>query len=194
LKVAEPNKFGEFAPSPPPCADRNATARAALTGLAPIVSRQTVLLILGSFPGVQSIERQQYYAHPQNHFWKILQALWPAHPLPMAREHYAQRCQWLLDRGLGLWDVYANCRREGSLDSAIRDPVVNDFARLRPQLPRLAAIVHNGGESFRHARHTAALGVPVHRLPSSSPANATWSFERKVNAWREVFALYLPLG
>ena len=81
--------------------------------------------------------------------------------------------------------------REGSLDSAIRDAVVNDIAGLR--LPALAAIAHNGGESFRHARHTRTLGVPVHRLPSSSPANASWSFERKVAAWREVFAQYLPV-
>jgi len=170
---------------------RPGDAKAVLTGLAPIVSGNTALLILGSFPGARSIAQQQYYAHPQNHFWRILQALWPANPLPVGDDSYQKRSRWLLDRGLGVWDVYASCEREGSLDSAIRDAVVNDIASLC--LPKLAAIAHNGGESFKHARHTRTLGVPVHRLPSSSPANASWSFERKVQAWREVFERYLVI-
>ncbi|VTU40111.1 DNA-deoxyinosine glycosylase [Variovorax sp. PBS-H4] len=166
-------------------------ARAVLTGLAPIVSEATVLLILGSFPGARSIEQQQYYAHPQNQFWRILQSIWPDSPLPAGADSYQRRSEWLLARQLGLWDVYRCCRREGSLDAAIRDAVPNDIASLR--LPALAAIAHNGGESFRHARHTRALGVPVHRLPSSSPAHASWSLERKAAAWREVIAQYLPV-
>ena len=165
-----------------------APAPVLLQGLAPVVGPHTALLILGSFPGARSLALQQYYAHPQNHFWKILQALWPQHALPAAdaANGYAARCGWLLDRGLGLWDVYARCTRSGSLDSAIRDAVPNDVAALK--LPRLGAIAHNGGESFRHARHTAALGVPVHRLPSTSPANASWSFASKLDAWRAVVA------
>ncbi|MDQ0587284.1 DNA-deoxyinosine glycosylase [Variovorax paradoxus] len=159
-----------------------------LAGLAPIVSPATVVLILGSFPGVRSLELQQYYAHPQNQFWKILQAVWPRHPLPVGADSYPEKKEWLLDRGLGVWDVYAACEREGSLDSAIRAPVANDIAGLH--LPRLAAIAHNGGESFKHARHTRTLGVPVYQLPSTSPANASWSFERKLAAWREVFVAH----
>lgn len=58
---------------------------------------------------------------------------------------------------------------------------------MRRECPQLQAIAHNGGESFRHARQTQALGLPVYRLPSTSPANASWSFERKLAAWREVF-------
>jgi len=54
--------------------------------------------------------------------------------------------------------------------------------------PRLAAIAHNGGESFKHAARTAALGVPVYKLPSTSPANASWSFERKLSAWAALMA------
>ncbi len=172
-------------------ASRPVDADAVLTGLAPIVSENTALLILGSFPGARSIAEQRYYAHPQNHFWKILQALWPANPLPAGADSYQKRSEWLLGRGLGVWDVYASCRREGSLDTAIRDAVVNDIVSLR--LPKLVAIAHNGGESFKHARHTRKLGVPVYRLPSSSPANASWSFERKVRAWREVFERYLDI-
>jgi len=158
-----------------------------LTGLPPLVSDQTRLLILGSFPGVASLAAQQYYGHPQNHFWKILQAIWPSSPCPAGVNSYQIRSEWLLDRKLGLWDVYAACEREGSLDSRIRQPVVNDFAQLQRLCPRLEAIAHNGGESFKHARHTALLGLPVYKLPSTSPANASWSFARKLAAWREVF-------
>jgi len=158
-----------------------------LTGLAPVVSERTVLLVLGSFPGAASLRAGQYYAHPQNHFWRILQALWPQHLLP-GPESYGERCDWLLARGLGLWDVYASCERVGSLDTRIRNAQVNDFASLRARCPRLAAIAHNGGESFRHARSTALLGGPVYRLPSTSPANASWSFDRKLTAWAELLA------
>jgi len=155
-----------------------------LTGLAPLVSPDTQVLILGSFPGGRSLQMQQYYAHPQNQFWKILQAIWPSSPLDMSTTSYEKRSTWLLERRLGLWDVYAACEREGSLDSAIRNAEVNDIASLH--LPHLAAIAHNGGESFKHARHTRTLGVPVVQLPSTSPANASWSFDRKLAAWRAV--------
>lgn len=161
-----------------------------LAGLPAVVSARTVVLVLGSFPGAASLRAQQYYGHPQNHFWRILQAIWPQHPLPgpAGPASYALRCEWLLARGLGLWDVYASCEREGSLDADIRHAVVNDFAALRAVAPRLAAIAHNGGESFKHAARTAALGVPVYKLPSTSPANASWSFERKLSAWAELMA------
>jgi hypoxanthine-DNA glycosylase len=161
---------------------------AVLTGLAPIVSPDTTVLILGSFPGAKSLALQQYYAHPQNQFWKILQAIWPSSPLELRASSYEIRSNWLLARGLGVWDVYASCEREGSLDTAIRNAVVNDIAGLH--LPQLSAIAHNGGESFKHARHTRTLGVPVVQLPSTSAANASWSFERKLAAWREVFAVH----
>jgi len=158
-----------------------------LTGLAPLVSPQTRLLILGSFPGAASLATQQYYGHPRNHFWPILQAIWPSSQSDICASSYQIRSDWLLAKGLGLWDVYASCEREGSLDSRIRSPVLNDLAGLKALCPALAGIAHNGGESFRHCIHTRQLGLPVYRLPSSSPANATWRFERKLAAWREVF-------
>jgi len=158
-----------------------------LTGLPPLVSSRTRLLILGSFPGAASLAAQQYYGHPQNHFWRILQAVFPSSPLPAGSDSYQKRSDWLLARQLGVWDVYASCEREGSLDSSIRQPVVNDFAQLKRLCPRLEAIAHNGGESFKHSRHTSLSGLPVYKFPSTSPANASWSFERKLVAWREVF-------
>jgi hypoxanthine-DNA glycosylase len=179
---------------------------ARLVGLPPVVSADTVVLVLGSFPGAASLRLGQYYAHPQNHFWKILQALWPRHPLPPpGPDGYAARCGWLLARRLGLWDVYGSCEREGSLDTSIRHPQVNDFARLHLACPRLAAVAHNGGESYRHARAVldsfshlrsgegcgATVGaIAAHRLPSTSPANASWSFERKLAAWADLMSAH----
>jgi hypoxanthine-DNA glycosylase len=153
------------------------------------VTNQTRMLVLGSFPGATSLARQQYYAHPQNAFWKILQAIWPSSPNNISAYSYENRINWLLGKGIGLWDVYASCEREGSLDSAIQLPQLNDLAELHRRCPDLSLIAHNGGESFRHAKLTRTLGLPVYRLPSSSPANASWSFERKLAAWREVVAL-----
>ncbi len=156
-------------------------------GLAAVADARTRALVLGSFPGLRSLQQQQYYAHPQNQFWPLLQALWPQHPQP-GRGDYAGRCEWLLARGLGLWDVYASCEREGSLDSAIRAAEVNDFAGLRQRCPRLVLALHNGGESYKHAGRVQALGLSAVKLPSTSPANAGWTFERKLQAWREALA------
>jgi hypoxanthine-DNA glycosylase len=163
----------------------SAPAEAArLVGLAPQIGRSARLVILGSFPGAESLRRQQYYAHPRNQFWAILAALWH---LDLAGSPYPQRLRVLRERGLGLWDVYGACRRNGSLDSAIEAAELNDLASLRRRAPHLQAIAHNGGESARSMRVTRALGLPVRRLPSTSPANASWSFERKLEAWRRVF-------
>jgi len=157
----------------------------ALLGLPPIADSHTRLLVLGSFPGAASLAAQEYYAHPRNHFWPILSALWA---LDLQRLSYAERVQAMQARGLGVWDVYRACRREGSLDSAIEDAVPNDLAGLVTSLPSLRMIVHNGGESARAMRLTRSLGIAVQRLPSTSPANASWSFERKLAAWRAAFA------
>ena len=153
-----------------------------LVGLPPVIGRQTRLVVLGSFPGAASLAAGQYYAHPRNQFWPLVGELLgeDLRALP-----YLQRLDRLRRRGLGLWDIYARCRREGSLDSAIEDAVLNDLASLRLRAPGLRAVAHNGGESARAMRITAALGVPVLRLPSTSPANASWSYERKLAAWRE---------
>jgi hypoxanthine-DNA glycosylase len=160
---------------------------ALLAGLAPVIASNTRLVVLGSFPGVASLRAQQYYGHPRNHFWPIVGALWGVDLMTLP---YDQRLEQARSRGLGIWDVYASCRREGSLDQAIEDATLNDLASLIQWAPGLRAVAHNGGESARAMRHTAALGLPVYKLPSTSPANASWSFERKLAAWREVFGAH----
>ena len=155
-----------------------------LQGLAPIAAPSARLLVLGSFPSVASLAAQQYYAHARNQFWPLLGALWRQ---PLADWPYAQRVAWASARGLAIWDVYARCRRPGSLDAAISDAELNDLPALVARLPRLQLIAHHGGESARAMRVTRALGLPLLRLPSTSPANASWSFERKRAAWQAAF-------
>jgi hypoxanthine-DNA glycosylase len=158
-----------------------------LRGLPPLLNANTRLVILGSFPSVRSLELQQYYAHPQNQLWRLIfSALSASSPIKYCTGSYEIRSNHLLSLGVGLWDVYAACERVGSLDSAIENAQLNDLASLRSRCPQLRAIAHNGGESYKHAKHTIPLGLPVYRLPSSSPAHASWSFERKLVVWREV--------
>ncbi len=161
-----------------------ASAAPRLEGLPPVLARHTRLLVLGSFPGLASLRAQQYYGHPRNHFWPIVGALCG---VDLVQLPYPRRLAALRRHGLGLWDVYASCRRQGSLDAAIEDPVCNDLAGLRRRAPQLRWVAHNGGESARAQRWLQSLGFDVLRLPSTSPANASWSFERKLAAWREAF-------
>ena len=164
----------------------NKTAASFCLGLPPVVGAKAHTLILGSMLGVKSLQLRQSYAHPQNAFWKIMATLLSPNPAAVLAMPYAERAQWLLGQGVGLWDVYAACEREGSLDVNIRNAQPNDLQSLRTHCPALAAIAHNGSESFKHAKFTRALGPPVFRLPSTSPAHASWTFERKCEAWREV--------
>jgi hypoxanthine-DNA glycosylase len=165
-----------------------------LQGLPPLVAKNTRLIILGSFPGVRSLQAQQYYAHPQNQFWRLIFEAFSASGRRIdCVSSYENNSNQLRQLGIGVWDVYASCERQGSLDSAIENAELNDLASLQTRCPQLQAIAHNGGESYRHAKHTQALGLPVYRLPSSSPANASWSFERKLAVWRQVIAAHCTM-
>ncbi|PFH11912.1 hypoxanthine-DNA glycosylase [Collimonas sp. PA-H2] len=148
----------------------------------PVVDQQVHTLILGSLPGVQSLAHSQYYAHPQNRFWKLLAEVvgidLPALP-------YAERLPVLLAHGIGLWDVVAEARRDGSLDSNIRDHAHNDLTGLIATLPQLHTIAFNGGTAARLG--LKALGELASRyriilLPSSSPAY-TRPYAEKLAAW-----------
>jgi len=158
------------------------TAAPALRGLAPVLDRHSRIVILGSFPGGASLAAAQYYAHPQNQFWRILGAVLDA---PLSSLPYAQRLDVLLSHNVGLWDVYDACDREGSLDSAIRNARPNEFAQLLALAPQLQRVCHNGKASGRFAPQLQALGLQTHVLPSTSPANASWRFEAKLAAWRQ---------
>jgi len=166
----------------------------ALRGLPALVAPDCRVLVLGSFPGEASLKAQQYYGHPRNLFWPMLLTLLPNPAGLTMASCYEKRSAWLLSHGLGLWDVYGACNREGSLDANIKHAVLNDLRGLRERCPSLQAVLHNGSESHRHHRHTQALGLPVHKLPSTSPANAATPTARKRAQWREVLGLYVTLA
>ena len=154
-----------------------------LAGLAPVLDRNTRILILGSFPGQASLAAQQYYAHPRNQFWRLLSSVLG---LDLASLPYEQRLQALLEQHVGLWDVIDACEREGSLDTAIRRAQPNDFAMLKQRCPSLFRICFNGKTSGEFEPQFRQAGFQTLVLPSSSPANAQFSFEQKLTVWRRL--------
>jgi hypoxanthine-DNA glycosylase len=156
-------------------------------GLPPVVDVRTRVLVLGSFPGVASLDARQYYAHPRNHFWPILGEVLAE---PLAALPYPDRLARLLAHGVGLWDVIVACRRPGSLDAAIRDPVHGEVRRIRRAAPALAVVAFNGTTAWRRADEWAQAGYATMPLPSTSPAY-TRPFEEKLATWRSI-ADHLP--
>ena len=155
-----------------------------LTGLPPILDAGIETLILGSFPSPTSLAAQQYYAHRQNQFWRVLAALLDE---ALADADYAEKQRCLLRHHIGVWDVYHRCQRQGALDSAIRSAEPNDFSDLRRIAPVLRRIGFNGRTAARFERRFSREGYEVHILPSTSPAY-TLAFERKVECWKSVLS------
>jgi double-stranded uracil-DNA glycosylase len=156
----------------------------------PIASGTARVLILGTMPGRVSLRERQYYAHPQNAFWRIIGAILGFDPaLP-----YHERVAAVQAAGIAIWDVLKACAREGSLDSAIdaASVVPNDFAAFLAEHPDIRRICFNGATAqalyLKHVR--PRLGNDAHReylrLPSTSPANASWSFAEKARAWQAI--------
>lgn len=162
-----------------------------LRSFPPIVSSHATRLILGSMPGAASLQAGQYYAHPRNAFWTIMESL-----LGIPRTlPYPERTRALADAGIAVWDVLKACRRSGSLDSAIEanSIVANDFRHFLTQNPGINRIHFNGGTARRlYDRHVLPAlpeGLQQHSLitlPSTSPANAGFSLQKKTDAWRTI--------
>lgn len=146
----------------------------------PIANSGTRLLVCGSLPGEASLKAGHYYAHPQNQFWRLMS---PAVGHDLTALDYDARLSALLAVGVGLWDVVASARREGSADAAIRDLSTNDLAALVGSLPQLRAVAFNGGTALRHGtRQLANLPIAIIALPSSSPLH-TVGAAAKQPAW-----------
>ena len=164
---------------------------------APIADARARVLILGSMPGRASLAAGQYYAHAHNLFWRILGEISGAAPsLP-----YATRTRALKSSGIALWDVLESCAREGSLDSAIDDATLraNDFVSFYRTHARIAHVFFNGAKAEAcYRKHVLPLLGDVtvrptyHRLPSTSPANASKSRAHKQREWTQ--ALRLAMG
>ena len=151
------------------------------TGLPPIARADARLFILGSLPGDASLAAQQYYAHPQNQFWRLVGSVVgeDLHRLP-----YTTRLERLAEHRIGLWDVIGSAIRRGSLDQAIRDANHNRIEHLVHDFPDLQAVAFNGGTSAAIGRKLIGTGHALFLidLPSSSPAN-TRPFAEKAAAW-----------
>lgn len=157
----------------------------------PLVGSNPKVLILGSMPGIASLQSQQYYAHPRNAFWPIMAEIFGLD----INAPYAQRCQQLTAKGIAVWDVLKACHRPGSLDQHIdaKSVQANDFRQFLIHYLEIEIILFNGAkaeELFR--RHVlSAHSVPqqklaYHRLPSTSPAHAVMTLEQKMDVWGKV--------
>lgn len=149
----------------------------------PLYDSQSRILILGSFPSVQSRRGQFFYHHPQNRFWRVLATLLHAQ-LPQSIE---EKQQFLHCHHIALWDVIASCEISGSSDSSIRQVVANDLSPIFHAAP-IEAVFCNGGTAHRYyEKYTRSqTGVPAQKLPSTSPANAAWSLERLAAEWSQI--------
>ena len=142
------------------------------------IDSNTKILILGTMPGIASLTKQEYYANPRNHFWRIMYTLFDTLPVS---DSFEEKIQLLQKNKIGLWDVLENCERKGSLDIHIKNHKENDFEMLFKQYPKIHTIVFNGKESHKYfiKKFGQIEGITYYVMPSTSPAN-TMSFENKL--------------
>lgn len=154
----------------------------------PLYDADSRVLILGSFPSVKSREQQFYYGHPQNRFWRIMaRVLGQGDQIPVSIE---EKKQLMHDGHVALWDVIESCDIIGSSDSSIRNAKVNDLSLILPET-KIRRIYVNGSTAYRifekyMSAQIEGTGLEAVRLPSTSPANAAWSFDRLLGEWKQI--------
>ena len=153
-----------------------------LKGFEPIIPNNAKILILGSFPGVQSLVKQEYYAHPQNQFWKILFELLKAE----FSTNYTIRQKLLHENHIAIWDVIDTCQRKGSLDVDIRKEAENNIKDLLEEHSTIKALFCNGQKSYKNLIKIMGTSseIPIYALPSTSPAHASMKKEEKLEQWK----------
>ena len=156
-----------------------------INSLLPIVDENVRILILGSIPGQESLRKQEYYANPRNHFWKILFDLIGS----KAPKQYSQRILLIKKQGIGLWDVIKSCQRQGSLDSNIKHENPNDFNTFFSKYPNIKSVFFNGAKAYEVFKKKIGfdllLGINFEKLPSTSPAN-TQTYDKKLEQWKKI--------
>ena len=149
----------------------------------PLFDENSKTLILGSFPSVKSRESMFFYGHPQNRFWKVLAIIFNQ-PIP---QNIEAKKRLVLDNGLALWDSIHSCTVTGSSDSSIKDVIPNDISDIIRN-SNINRIFCNGALS--HKMYMKYIfpdtGIKAVKLPSTSPANATFSLERLVEEWKMI--------
>lgn len=150
----------------------------------PLVDAKCKILILGSMPGRKSLDMQEYYAHPQNRFWKLMAYLLDE---PAPTDYNAKRAL-LLRHHIALWDTLAFCEREGSLDSDIKNEQPNAICELLAEQQNIQAVFCNGGKAAtafkKYFAHKLSRQLDVYYLHSTSPANARMRLENLVQEWQ----------
>lgn len=151
-----------------------------ISSFPPIVSEDSKILILGSVPGIKSLEMKEYYAHPQNKFWRILFALFQED----FTADYAEKMELLKKNKIAVWDVIDSCERKGSLDTEIKNEAHHDILQLLQDFPSIKVIFCNGQKSFKTLRKILPddLKIPILVLPSTSPAY-TIPYQQKLKDW-----------
>lgn len=149
-----------------------------------IVNENTKILILGTIPGIASLNNQEYYGNPRNHFWKIIFNHYKIEDSPIIFE---EKIKFLLSKNLGLWDVLKSCERQGSLDIAIKNQTENDFDSFFEKYTNIETLIFNGKESHRffYKKYGQIKGITYYVMPSTSPAN-TMTFTNKLQLWSTV--------
>ena len=147
----------------------------------PLYSKDSKILILGSFPSQKSREQMFFYGHPQNRFWRVISSVFGC-DLPLNVE---QKRKLLLDNGIAVWDVIASCEITGSSDSSIKNVTANDLSVIL-ETADIRQIYVNGktAEKYYNKYLRDSLGREAVCLPSTSPANAMWNVEKLVDAWQ----------
>ena len=156
----------------------------------PSIDEKSEILILGSMPGVKSLEEQQYYAHPQNRFWKLMGLFCNVENLHDL--NYQKKLQNLLKNQIALWDVIQSCNRDGSLDSNIQNEVPNNLPDLLKQFPNIKIICLNGNKAytaFKKYFPDLLEKYNCYKLPSTSPANAKYKLDDLYNEWNKAINL-----
>lgn len=153
----------------------------------PIINKKSKVLILGTMPGIKSLEEAQYYAHPRNAFWKIMFRLFNKN----FSEDYEIRKNLILENHLALWDTLKLCFREGSLDSNIKNEEANNIHELLLKYPNIRHIIFNGksAEKFYNRYFTQKEQISYRSLSSTSPANARKQLNEKLTEWSIVLDL-----
>ena len=149
----------------------------------PVYNKNSQILILGSFPSVKSREGRFFYHHKQNRFWKVLSTI-VNDVLP---ETIDEKKDFLLKNHIAVWDVIASCDIEGSSDSSIKNAVPNDFSDILKAAP-IRKIYTNGGTSYKlyHKYCEKVTGIKAMKLPSTSPANASYYLDRLISEWKVI--------
>jgi len=147
-----------------------------------IYSKESKVLILGSFPSVKSRKISYYYGHKMNRFWKVLSFLFKE-DIPDDND---SRTEFILRHNLALWDVIESCEIVGSSDSSIKNVKVNDIKSISNN-SNLRLIICNGNKAYDlYQKHVEGVDIPVIKLPSTSPANAGWSLERLCEQYKVI--------